>query len=469
MATLTFHGAAREVTGSMHLLEADGKRIALDCGLFQGRRAESAGKNQHFPVDPRSMHAVVLSHAHIDHTGRLPLLCRSGFEGSIHATPATRDLCAVMLADSAHIQEEDAEFLNRKLARKGEPPISPLYSEADVRTAMEAFRTVSYNHWFWVSQCVRARYFEAGHMLGSAGIELEITEPGRPPVRLVFSGDLGRFGQPIIRDPAPLPACDFLICESTYGNRVTSPVADLPKQLETVIRETFARGGKVIVPAFSVGRTQTVVYAIHTLIAEGRLKTVPVFVDSPLSVNASEVFQMHPECFDADAKRLQARDGGLGAGFVTYVHSVTESMALDRRKAPCVIISASGMCETGRILHHLKNHVASPKHTVLIVGFQAEHTLGRRIVEKQRKLRIFHKEVPLRAQVTVLNGFSSHADRDELRRMTRPLAAGCRRAFLVHGELDQMTPFAGAMRDMGFRGVEIPEPGQAFELNGAAQ
>lgn len=465
MATLTFHGAAREVTGSMHLLEVDGKRIALDCGLFQGRRAESAEKNLRFPVDPKTLHAVILSHAHIDHSGRLPLLARSGFEGPIYATPATRDLCAIMLADSAHIQEEDAEFLNKKLARLGQAPISPLYSADDARAAVIAMQSVSHGKSFWVSRRVQARFFETGHMLGSAGVELTVAEPDRPPFTLVFSGDLGRYGQPILRDPADLPACDYLICESTYGNRATSPVADLAGELEQVIRDTFARGGKVIIPAFSVGRTQTVVYCIQRLIADGRFKTVPVFVDSPLSVNATEVFRMHPECYDADARKLQGRSGDiLGAGFCTYVHSVEDSMALDKRRAPCVIISASGMCETGRILHHLKNHVGSPRHTVLIVGFQAAHTLGRRIVERQKKLKIFHKTVPLRAQVVVLNGFSSHADRDELRRMTRPLAARCRRAFLVHGEPDQMDPFAAALRESGFRTAETPEKGRSFDL-----
>lgn len=469
MARLIFHGAAREVTGSMHVLEADGRLIALDCGLFQGRRAEAAQKNLAFPVEPSSLHAVVLSHAHIDHCGRLPLLVKRGFEGRIYATPATRDLCAIMLADSAHIQQEDVEYLNRKRNRTGRAPLDPLYTESDALDATRRFHSVSHGAPFWVTRCVQARFFETGHMLGSAGVELTIREPDRPPVTLVFSGDLGRFNLPILRDPAPLPACDYLICESTYGARTTPSAQDLKAELERIIRDTVARGGKVIIPAFSVGRTQTVVYYLHQLMHEGRTDRLPVYIDSPLAVNATEVFRMHPECYDADAREFQRETGDmLGNSCCTYVRSVEQSKALHRRRAPCVIISASGMCENGRILHHLKNNIQSPRNTIVIVGYQAAHTLGRRIVEREPQLNILHKKLRLRAHVEVLNGFSAHADRDELLRLVRPLAGRCRAAFLVHGEPEQMTRFAETLRTQSFARVEMPERGAEFPLNGIA-
>lgn len=469
MARLLFHGAAREVTGSMHVLEVDGRRFALDCGLFQGRRAESEAKNKQFPLDPTALHGVVLSHAHMDHSGRLPLLVKQGFPGPIYATSATRDLCAVMLADSAHIQQEDAEYLNKKRARHGEPPIEPLYDLAAAQETIRRFHAVAHGRWFGLSRCVQCRFFETGHMLGSAGIELAITEPGRPTVRLVFSGDLGRFNMPIIRDPAPLPAADYLICESTYGGRTSPPVTDLPEQLRDVVRATIERGGKVVVPAFSVGRTQTVVYYLHRLMNEGQLPRIPVFIDSPLSVNATEVFRLHPECYDADAREFAHEVGDiLGNGCCTYVRSVDQSKALHRRRAPCVIISASGMCETGRILHHLKNNIRNQRNTILIVGYQAAHTLGRRLVEGETQVPIFQQKYPVRAQVAVLSGFSAHADHDELMRLCRPVAAGCRRAFLVHGEPDQMSAFTDSLRGVGFNAVESPASGQSFELNGSA-
>jgi metallo-beta-lactamase family protein len=467
MATVQFCGAAREVTGSMHVLECDGKLIALDCGLFQGRRSETAAKNKSFRIKPADVHAVVLSHAHIDHAGRLPMLVRQGFSGRIYATPATRDLCAIMLADSAHIQQEDARYLNKKRARTGEPPIEPLYMPEDAVAAVKLFQTVSYDMQFRVSKSIQVTFFETGHMLGSAGVRLLISEPDRPPVRLVFSGDVGRFDLPILRDPAPIPECDYLICESTYGGRATPKADDLKAQLEAVIRKTSSRGGKVIIPAFSVGRTQSVVYYLNQLRQEGRIATIPVFVDSPLSVNATEVFRMHPECYDVDARAFHTKNGDLlGARWVTYITEVEESKALDRRRNPCVIISSSGMCESGRILHHLKNNIQSPKNTVLIVGYQGANTLGRRLVEGEKQVTIFNQRRTVRAEVVVLNGFSGHADRHELERLTSPLAGECRAAFLVHGEMDQMQALSTTMRTRGFRRVEMPEPGGKYELNG---
>ncbi|MFO0973215.1 MAG: MBL fold metallo-hydrolase [Phycisphaerae bacterium] len=468
MARLMFHGAAQEVTGSMHLVHAAGQWIALDCGLFQGHRADADRKNQEFAIAPDALSAVVVSHAHTDHTGRLPLLARSGFRGPIFATPATRDLCDIMLADSAHIQQEDAEYLNRKRQRHGEPPVEPLYTLHDAETVLRLFQTMPLDRPFAAGRGVQARFFEAGHMLGSAGIELVIREEGRPPTTIVFSGDMGRFNSPILRDPAPLPPADYLICESTYGARQNPPVTDLDEQLADVMRDAIGRGGKVIVPAFSVGRTQAVVYVLARLMHTGTIPQLPVYVDSPLAVDATEVFRLHPECYDRDAREF-AREAGdfLGSACCHYVRSVDESKALHGRHAPCVIISASGMCETGRILHHLKNNVHDPKNTLLFVGYQAAHTLGRRIADGERKVRIFQQDYPVRARVTQLHGFSGHADRDELLRMTTPLAGRSRTTFLVHGEPESMTALRKGMLAAGHRDVRMPQRGETVELNGA--
>ena len=466
MFEVTFHGAAREVTGSCHLLNVDGKHILLDCGLYQGKRSESEEKNRQFPIDPSKLHSVILSHAHIDHCGRLPLLVKRGFTGTTYATAATRDLCALLLADSAHIQFEDARYISRKRAKAGEPPVEPLYDEDDVAATMRLFHAVPLDKPFWIIKRLKARYHEAGHMLGSASLELEFSPgDGKKPLHLVFTGDVGRFGLPILRDPAKLPECDYLICESTYGGRRHPPADDLPGEMAEVVSETVKRGGKVIIPAFSVGRTQVIVYTIHKLQVEGKIPKLPVFVDSPLSVNATEVFRLHPELFDAEARKFMQRNGDiLGAGCCTFIHDVEESMRLNKRRAPCVIISASGMCENGRIVHHLRNNIQSPKNTVLIVGFQAAHTLGRRIVEKNSHVNIFGKKLRLRAEVVVLNGFSAHADRDELQRLTRPLADKCKTAFLVHGEPDQMEIMQKTMRTDGFKNVEMPERGDSYSL-----
>ncbi len=470
MLKVTFHGAAQEVTGSMHLVEADGMKIVLDCGMFQGRREESTRKNKTFPIPAEDIHAVVLSHAHLDHCGRLPLLTKNGFKGKIYSTPATRDLCGLILADSAHIQEEDAKYLNRKLEKKGEPPIEPLYSDVDASEALSRFHSVQVGQPFHVTRRLRVTFGVTGHMLGSAMMLLEYSGDDGKVVSLLFSGDVGRFDMPLLRDPSPFPKCDYLICESTYGGRKHPPTDDLKAELGEIVNETIKRGGKIIIPAFSIGRTQVIVYYLHQLLSDGKIPKIPIYVDSPLAVNATEVFRIHPELYDRDALRFQRETGDiLGAGCCTYIRDVEESKAINRRRKPAVIISASGMCEAGRVLHHLKNNVQNGKNTVLIVGFQAAHTLGRRIVEKKPEIRIFGKMYKLRARVEVLNGFSAHADADELERLYRPIADDCRGAFLVHGEMDQMTPMQKRMRDEGLKSVEIPAPGATFVLDGAGK
>ncbi len=466
MAYLRFHGAAREVTGSMHLLEWNGHHVALDCGLFQGRRAEAREKNITYPCSPREMTAVILSHAHIDHSGKLPRLVRDGFEGPIYATPATKDLAEVMLADSAHIQSEDAVYFNKKRAKHGEPPIEPLYSPEDAEKAVALMRAVPYDQPFEAAPGVTATFHDAGHLLGSAGVKLELSGGNGQPTSVVYTGDLGRFNMPILRDPAPLPECDYLITESTYGGRRTGEPADLKARLTKVLNETFDRGGKVIVPAFAVGRTQALVYTFHQLIEEGALHTrAPLFIDSPLAVNTTGVFRRHTECYDAEAAAFNSHNGGmLDCDRCHYVMSLDESKALHERRGPLMVLSASGMCEIGRILHHLKNNCEDPKNTILIVGFQAAHTLGRRIVEKAKQIKIFGEMYRVRARVEVLNGFSSHADADELRKITAPLAGRCRHAFLVHGEYDQSEALRQWMQQAGFAGTSIPVAGERVEL-----
>jgi metallo-beta-lactamase family protein len=393
-------------------------------------------------------------------------LVRDGFTGVIHATAATRDLCAVMLADSAHIQMEDANWLNKKRRKDGMPEITPLYDDRTAVQTIRQFQTSPYGRWFKAASGIHARFFDAGHMLGSAGIEIEITEQDGRKQTIVFTGDVGRPGIPIIRDPAPLPEYDYLICEATYGGRTSEPVGDMKPRLAEIVRRTVDHGGRVLIPAFSVGRTQTIVYHLRDLFSSGQLKPVPVFIDSPLAINATEVFRLHPDCYDVDARELSGDGNGLldGRSF-HYVQSRQESKKITRRRAPCIVIAASGMCEAGRILHHLTHAVTQAKNTILIVGYQAEHTLGRRLVERESHVNIYQQRLPLNAEVAVLNGFSSHADARELRQHARSGVKRCKRVFLVHAEYEQSSALAGALVADGHRAVEVPSMGDTFQLD----
>jgi metallo-beta-lactamase family protein len=461
--TVTFWGAAHTVTGSMHILEASGRRFLLDCGLFQGRRDEARRRNSHFPVRPAEIEAVVLSHAHIDHSGNLPNLVKQGFHGPIYCTPATRDLLAVMLADSAKIQEEDAAYLNRKRGH-GEPLVQPLYDRGDAHRTLRHAQPLRYDQPFDLGHGLQLHFVDAGHLLGSAMVHLKIDAGGREHT-LTFTGDVGRRGEPILRDPSPVPPAGLIISESTYGGRTHPPTADLPNELAAVVRRTADRGGKVIVPAFSLGRTQTVVYFLHQLIRDGRLTELPIFVDSPLSTEATAVFRLHPECFDEETALLLEEDPDLfGGRRIRYVQSVEESKSLNDRRDPCIIIASSGMCESGRVLHHLRHNVEDPRNTVLIIGFQAPDTLGRRLVERQPKVRILDHWLQLNAEVVVLNGFSSHADRNDLLALLGPLAGQTAKVRLVHGDPDQSEALAQALRDKGFADVTVPQPGDAVPL-----
>jgi metallo-beta-lactamase family protein len=461
--TVTFWGATRTVTGSMHRVDACGRVLLLDCGLFQGPRSESYHRNRDFPFRPRDVDAVILSHAHIDHCGNLPNLVRQGFAGPIYCTPATRSLAAVMLGDAAKIQEEDAAYLNRK-RQKGDPHIEPLYDGRDVYRTLLRLRPVPYDTPVDIAQGLRATFVEAGHLLGSAMVHLRIDGPGGER-RLTFTGDLGRPGLPILRDPAPVPPAECLISESTYGGHTHEPVDETAERLGEVVRRTADRGGKLLIPAFSVGRTQTIVYFLHQLISAGRLPDLPVYVDSPMAARATEVFRSHPDCFDDEARQLFEEHPELfGEQHIRYIEKVDESIALNGRPGPCVIVSASGMCEAGRILHHLKHNIEDPRSTVLIAGYQAEGTLGRRLVERRPEVRILGRLFALKAEVVVLNGLSSHADHADLLRSLGPLTGTAQRVRLVHGEPGRAAALADGLRAAGFADVAVPDRGESVPV-----
>jgi metallo-beta-lactamase family protein len=455
---LQFHGAAREVTGSCHLVHVGGRTILLDCGLFQGKRADVQQKNATLPWPVDRIDAVVLSHAHIDHAGRLPFLVAQGYKGPIFCTTATRDLCEVMLEDSAHIQEKDAEFLSRRRKAHAEA----LYVTRDVTRTIELMRATRYGKAIEVLPGVRATFVEAGHILGSASIVLDLDD-GSATRRLVFSGDVGREGLAIIRDPAPPAGAHTVIMESTYGNRDHASVDGARQELARVVRETAARGGKVLIPAFAVGRTQELVYSLHELMHEGAVPPIPIVIDSPLATRATAVFEKNAAVFDTSEPfvRTHREEHLFASPQLRYTESVEESKALDSQPGPAVIIAASGMAESGRILHHLLHGASDPKNTILVVGFMAEHTLGRRIVERRATLRVFGEDVPLNARVEIIDGYSAHADRAGLRRWldaVRVASPALDTVHLVHGEPEAQDTLAAALTAGGYT-VECPVPG----------
>lgn len=460
-AKLTFWGAAGQVTGSMHLLEAAGARVLLDAGLFQGRRAEAAALNTNLPFDPRRIDAIVVSHAHIDHIGRLPLLVRHGYHGPIYATPATRDLCAVMLPDSAHIQESDAAFLARH-GKQG-PASEPLYTIADALAVQDLIVGLPYRRIHYIRKNLAFEYTEAGHILGSATVDLRLSEGGAH--RIVFSGDVGRSGLPIIRDPEPPTGpIDSLIVEGTYGDRDHESTATSAERLTEIVRRVAGRGGKILIPAFALGRVQELVYALHQLYKAERIPALKIFVDSPLAVDATAVFRMHPEVFDRREQMLMNSDKIFDFPLLEYVKAVEASKRLNSLTGPAIIIAASGMAESGRILHHLANHLGDSRNCVLFVGFQAEHTLGRRLLEGVRQVKIFGELREVRAEVESVSGYSAHADRTELRAWVKQLGGPIRRAFVVHAEAAPAAAMAQILKDEGVRDIAVPQLGESFDL-----
>jgi metallo-beta-lactamase family protein len=523
---ITFYGAAREVTGSMHLISTDTDRILLDCGLYQGRRREAAEKNRVLPFDPGILTNIVLSHAHTDHSGRLPLATKNGFSGRIICTGATRSACEYLLPDSASIQESDANYLNyktlrnalgskggsgrkknkggldldeiKRMLKKGRhelkldminalmaemrlETVKPLYTVEDAQHALAHFDGYPYRRTLEIGRNTTCTFYDAGHILGSAICIMTTRENGRT-TRIGFSGDLGRFDKPILADPALDFAeedrrLDLLILESTYGNRRHEAVSDLKGQLRAVLETAFDRGGTVLIPAFAFGRTQVLLYVLHELYNEKALAKVPIYVDSPLATNLTKVFAEHPEVYDAETRTTFLEKGENPFRFdrVKFVASVEESMALNREDKPQIIIAASGMCEAGRILHHLRFKIHNERNTILIVGYMAQNTLGRRIEdlgmayqESGRRgappvVKFFNKEYPLKAQVAKIGGFSAHADRDEMLHFLKQSNLQVGRIALVHGEEEQALPFADALNREGFRTV-VPRKGETLAV-----
>lgn len=470
---LLCHGAAREVTGSCHELRVGSssgsgqtKRILLDCGLFQGRRQEAAVKNSTFPFEPAEIDALILSHAHSDHVGRLPLLTKKGFTAPVFCTFATKDLAEVMLMDSGYIQEKDEEYFCKYLAESKLDCKGPLYTQADVGDCMKFFVGKNYGEWFQVCDGVRAQFLEAGHIVGAAMVVLEITENGKKR-SFGFSGDLGRSTLPIIRDPAAMPPVETLICESTYGNRTHEGIATAREHLRDVIIRTARRGGKVLIPAFSLERTQEIVYDLHMLWDSHQIPAIPIVIDSPLAARVTEVFMKHPECYDKQLYDdfLSRAHNPFQFSLVRYTESVEESKALNGMPGPMIILAGSGMCEAGRIRHHLRNGIEDERNTVLAVGYMAEQTLGRRIIDKDvSEVRIFNQTLRKRAETVYINAYSGHADMADLDSYIMNIP-GLKNLVLVHGEEDQMQPLAKRMQQVipGLR-VEMPERSSVIEL-----
>ena len=455
---LYFNGAAQTVTGSQYCLEVNGSSLLLDCGLYQGRRADTYSRNASFHFNPRKLDAVLLSHAHIDHCGNLPNLVKNGYHGPIYCTPATQDLAYLLVLDSAHIQESDIEYVNKKRARRGEPPVDPLYTIADAEQVEALLSPVELGQEFEPIPGVKVQFVEAGHILGSAAISLTITEDGRT-VRLWFSGDIGRPGLPLVQDPVLPYPCDYLLMESTYGDKRHDDPQVAYDEMREVLLRTFQRHGKVIIPAFAVGRTQELVYFLNEMMSKREIPRVPVYVDSPLAVNTTDIFIKHPECFDDETRQfvLENKHPALNFDQLHYTRSVDESKALNDRHEPMVIISASGMAETGRILHHLKNNLEDQRNTVMIVSWQAPETLGRRLADREPKVMIFGEEYMVRAEVATIGGLSAHAGQDQLVAYAESVKSSVRKILMVHGEPKSSLPLIEIFKEKRLPDVIYPE------------
>lgn len=465
---ITFHGAAQTVTGSKHLITTGrNKRILLDCGLFQNTGGDNKNINRQFGFDPLTIDLVILSHAHIDHSGLLPFLVKQGYRGPIYATPATVDLCEIMLADSAHIQESDVMYLNKKRARNGQRPIDALYTIDEVYETMRLFIPVPLDKWVNAAPHIRFCFTDSGHILGSAAVNLDLDEPeGR--TRIFFSGDIGRYNDSILRDPQPFPQADYIITESTYGDRLHESGTDAKKHLLDIVRDTcVTRQGKLVIPAFSLGRTQEIVYALNELSNSGELPWIRVYVDSPLAINATAIMFKHRWSFNPSIIESMKKDPDpFGFDNLVYIRDSDSSKALNDLDEPCIIISASGMLEAGRIKHHIKNTIGDSKNTILIVGFVPPGSLGARLIEGQQEVKIFGQLYPVGAKVEVLDAYSAHADYGEMMHYLRCQdAASVKRVFLVHGEPDAQLSFKNHMHGLGFHDIVIPMQGETFLLD----
>ena len=463
---IQFIGADRTVTGSMHLLTINGRKILLDCGLYQGKRKEAFEINRTFEYfDPAEVDCLVLSHAHIDHCGNIPSLVKKGFKGKIYCTSATKDLANIMLKDSAHIQERDVEFVNKRRKKQGKNLFEPLYNLQEAEEAMNLFVDIEYHEEKEIQPGVKIKFYDAGHILGSALTFITINENGKT-FELGFTGDLGRPNLPILKDPEKIPDVDFIISESTYGGRFHDKTDGIELKLADVVKRAVERKGKIIVPAFSLERTQEIVYLFHKIFEKQTAPRIPIYVDSPLSTNATAIFRKHPECFDKEAYNfMMNHDDPFGFNKLIYVNDVEDSKKLNDVSGPIMIISASGMAETGRILHHLKNNIEDEKNIILMVGYCAENTLGRKIIEKEPVVKIFGDEYHLNAEVVVMNSLSGHADSDELTDYFSKLdKSKMKKVFLVHGDYDQQLKFEARLNNIGFNNITIPQKGDVFEI-----
>jgi len=459
---IQFWGAVRNVTGTKHRLITEDKNILLDCGLLQGPRRKTRERNLNFPFSPPTIHSVILSHSHIDHSGSLPTLVRMGFGGKIYTTFATKDLCTAVLRDSAHIQEKDAQWLRKKKKEA----VEPIYTIEDAEASLQHFIGINYEQPFYLLKNVKCTFYDAGHILGSAQPLIEVHENDRN-IKILFTGDLGNLDNKIIiKKPVIVSDIDYLIIESTYGNRKQDTITNAKDELMNVVNETISRKGKVIIPSFAVGRAQAVIFLLHKLFEENKIPNIPIYIDSPLTVNVTEIFRNHPECLDKEANEYFLNDEDpFGFGKLQYIRDVEKSKALNSMKDPCIIISASGMCEGGRILHHLKNNIEDEKNAILIVGYQAEGTLGRRIVERQPEVRIFGEFYKLKARVATINTFSAHADADNLIEYIGKVKTDrLKKIFIVHGEETQSLPFAERIKQTYHIETIVPFEDEEFEL-----
>jgi metallo-beta-lactamase family protein len=456
---ITFLGAARTTTGSMHLLEFDGTRVLLDCGLFQGKRKEAFDRNRTLPFDASRIATVVLSHAHVDHCGNLPSLVKAGFRGRVMSTAPTRDLCDILLRDSAHLQVRDVAYVNERRLKQGKKPFEPLYVPADVDATMEAFRTVSYGEPVDIAPGATATLHDAGHVLGAAMVAVDVRRNGSRR-RFLFTGDLGQKGLPLTTDPAVVPEVNVLMTESTYGDRFHPPAADVEGRLRGFMEDILRQRGKLIIPAFSVGRTQQLLYYLHGIYEKGRIRGVPVYVDSPLSSRATEIYAKYAGCLGPGGPAAMQGCGPFQFRGVKYVTDTAESKRLNAMPGPAIVISASGMCEGGRILHHLKYGVGNPRNIILFVGYQSENTLGRRIVDGASPVRIFGEEYEVAARVHTINALSAHADRAGLLGNYDALSAAIEKVFVVHGEEASCEALAEGLRERGARDVSVPASGE---------
>lgn len=463
-----FFGADREVTGSRHLLEINGKRILLDCGMFQGKRSEERDKNKDFGFDPKTIDAVILSHAHIDHSGNLPNLVKLGFKGPIYCTDPTVDLLNYMLMDSAFIQEKEVEYLNEKKQMANEPLIEPLYTTEDVTKTLPLVKGLPYDACIKLfdDQDIQICFREAGHILGSAMTIFTIKDHDDGKAKtFAYTGDLGRRDMPLIRNPYDLKSVEFLMMESTYGNRLHGSLLEAEAKLADIVKTTAGRGGKILIPAFSLGRTQEIIYELHKLADEKKIPELPIYVDSPLSVNLTEVFRQNLGVLDEETQKLfvNTHEDPFNFPELHYTQSVEESKALNNHNGPCIIISSSGMVEHGRILHHLRNAIEDHRNTLIIVGFQAKNTLGRKLVDKEKRVNIFGKPYEVKMEIKIMNAYSAHADRNDLLKFATNIQ-GLEKLILVHGEDQACEDLKAAMLEKGIKEVIVPSFGDTLEL-----